>query len=289
MISEVGGIAEPFYGPTHRLAARRFGVRVVSLHHRDEIEPILRRNVFLHIYALGDLDDFFWTFTTWYALEDAGGIQAILLLYTAYETPTLMALGDSPHEPLYTLLCAARRLLPIRVYAHLSPGCRDAFESNITVQSRGPHFKMALLDPKLDVPGIAEVERLTKGDIPELRGLYAVGYPANWFDPRQIETGHYYGMRVDGQLVSAAGPHVYSSRQRVAALGNIVTHPDHRGRGYAAAVTARLCAELRSTVDHIGLNVQAENAAAIACYSCLGFRPVAEYEEALLILGSAAI
>ena len=38
-------------------------------------------------------------------------------------------------------------------------------------------------------------------------------------------------------------------------------------------------AELQRTVDHIGLNVKADNAAAVACYRRLGFRPVAEYEE----------
>jgi ribosomal protein S18 acetylase RimI-like enzyme len=261
---------------------------VISLHHRDRIEPILRRNVFLHIYALGDLDDFFWPFTTWYTLEDAGELRAILLLYTAFETPTLMALGDPPYDPLHRLLSSARRILPPKVYAHLSPGGRAALGSDVTAQSRGPHLKMALLQPKLDVPGVERVERMSQMDVADLRALYAVGYPANWFDPRQIETGHYYGLRVTGELVSAGGPHVYSAGQRVAALGNIVTHPAHRGRGYAAAVTARACAELKRTVDHVGLNVKADNTAAIACYSRLGFQPIAEYEEVTLILPPAA-
>jgi ribosomal protein S18 acetylase RimI-like enzyme len=257
---------------------------VISLHDRGRIEPVLRRNVFLHIYALGDLDQFFWPFTTWYALEDAGEIRAILLFYTAFETPTLMALGDPPYESLHQLLASARRLLPPKVYAHLSPGGRAALGPDVIAQTRGPHLKMALRQPKLDVPGLENVERMSAADVADLRALYAVGYPANWFDPRQIETGHYYGLRVNGELVSAAGPHVYSSGQRVAALGNIVTHPAHRGRGYAAAVTARACAELQHTVDQIGLNVKADNAAAIACYTRLGFQPIAEYEEVMLIL-----
>jgi ribosomal protein S18 acetylase RimI-like enzyme len=262
-------------------------VRVVSLHRKDEIEPFLRRNVYVHVYALGDLDDFFWPFTTWYALEDGGELRAVLLLYTAFETPTLMALADPPYGPLHELLRQARRLLPPTVYAHLSPGGRDALGPGVHADSRGPHLKMALVDPALDVAGTNAVERLTAADIPDLRALYAVGYPANWFDPRQIETGLYYGLRVNGELVSAAGPHVYSPVKRVAALGNIVTHPVHRGRGYAAAVTARLCSELHRTVDHIGLNVKADNAAAVACYRRLGFRPVAEYEEATLTLSPA--
>jgi hypothetical protein len=38
-----------------------------------EIEAFLRRDVFLNIYAIGDLDDFFRPFTTWYALRDGAG------------------------------------------------------------------------------------------------------------------------------------------------------------------------------------------------------------------------
>jgi ribosomal protein S18 acetylase RimI-like enzyme len=257
---------------------------VVSLHDRERIEPVLRRNVFLHIYALGDLDDFFWPFSTWYALEDGGELRAILLLYTAFETPTLMALGDPPYDPLHELLRSARRMLPPRVYAHLSPGCREALGPGVVAQTRGPHLKMALEEPRLDVHDLSAVERMTANDVTHLRALYAVGYPANWFDPRQIETRHYYGLRVEGELVSAGGVHVYSPGQRVAALGNIVTHPEHRARGYAAAVTARACAELRKNVDHIGLNVKADNAAALKCYERLGFRPIAEYEEVMLTL-----
>lgn len=260
---------------------------VVNLHDRGRIEPVLRRNVFLHIYALGDLDEFFWPFTTWYALEDAGDIRAILLVYTAFETPTLMALGDPPYDVLYELLRSARRLLPPKVYAHLSPGGRAALGPDVIAQTRGPHLKMALQQPMLEVPGVKHVTRMSAADVADLRALYAVGYPANWFDPRQIDTGHYYGLRVNGELVSAAGPHVYSRGQRVAALGNIVTNPKHRGRGYAAAVTARTCAELLATVDHIGLNMKADNAAAVACYTRLGFRPIAEYEEVMLTLPPA--
>jgi ribosomal protein S18 acetylase RimI-like enzyme len=258
-------------------------MRVISLHRKDEIEPFLRRNVYLHIYALGDLDDFFWPFTTWYALEDGGDLHAVLLLFTAFDTPTLMALQEPPFEPMWELLRRARQLIPPRVYAHLSPGCREALGSDIVAESRGPHLKMALVEPQLNLPGIESVCRLSHADVEDLRRLYAAGYPANWFDPRQIDVG-YYGLRVNGELVSAAGAHVYSPSQKVAALGNIVTHPDHRGKGYAAAVTARICSELSGAADHIGLNVKADNAAAIACYERLGFRPGAEYEEVTLTM-----
>ena len=251
---------------------------VVRLDRPEQIEPALRRNVYLHIYALGDLDPAFWPFTTWYGLEAGGEIRAVLLLYTAFEPPTLMALGDPPHDDLHELLRSARPLLPPKMYAHLSPGCRDVL-APVRADVRGPHLKMALREPARDVPGVAAVERMTPADVPALERLYTAGYPGSWFDLRQIATGHYYGLRVDGELVSAAGCHVYSPAQRVAALGNIVTHPAHRGRGHAAAVTARLCAEVLKTVEHVGLNVRADNATAVRCYERLGFRAVAGYEE----------
>jgi predicted GNAT family acetyltransferase len=95
-----------------------------------------------------------------------------------------------------------------------------------------------------------------------------------------LQTGFYYGVRRGPDLVSVAGVHVYSRPYQVAALGNITTRPDARGRGLATAATARLCQELlRAGVEHVGLNVKADNRAAIACYEKLGFERVAGYGE----------
>nr|WP_277875856.1 GNAT family N-acetyltransferase [Trichocoleus sp. FACHB-90] len=113
----------------------------------------------------------------------------------------------------------------------------------------------------------------------ELEELYGVSYPSNWFEPRMLETGYYYGLRRGETLVSVAGVHIYSQQYRVAALGNVTTHPQFRGLGLATAVCARLCQELLRHVDHIGLNVLAGNRSAIACYEKLGFEQIATYGE----------
>ena len=76
--------------------------------------------------------------------------------------------------------------------------------------------------------------------------------------------------------------HVYSAAYRVAALGNIATAPAHRRQGLGRAVTAAVCQSLLATVDVIGLNVLADNAAARRCYEGLGFTDVCEYDEVLL-------
>jgi predicted GNAT family acetyltransferase len=94
-----------------------------------------------------------------------------------------------------------------------------------------------------------------------------------------LETGRYYGPRDAGGLLSVAGVHVYSRRYRVAALGNIATHPAHRGKGYGTRVTGRLCRTLLDEVEHIGLNVKTDNEPALRCYRRLGLEVVARYAE----------
>ena len=94
-----------------------------------------------------------------------------------------------------------------------------------------------------------------------------------------LETKQYYGIRQSGELVSAAGVHVYSRRYKVAALGNITTHPKYRGRGYGRTVTAKVCNSLLHDIDDVGLNVKADNTSAIMCYERLGFEVVDSYGE----------
>ena len=59
-------------------------LNVCFLYDRKEIETFLRKNTFLHIYGIGDLDDFFWPCTTWYALRENQSIKAIILLYAGH-------------------------------------------------------------------------------------------------------------------------------------------------------------------------------------------------------------
>lgn len=259
--------------------------RVICLHDRARIGAFLRRDAPLHLYALGDLDDFFWPHTLWYGLEEDGELQQLILGYLTDTLLVVHALTGGPLHQLRELLVRVRPLLPPRIYAHVSPGAGEALTEHYRGEPHGTYDKMLLVEPaRLAQIDAAQVERLDEGDLDDLLALYAASYPGNWFDPRMLATGHYYGLREGRQLVSVAGVHVYSPEQRVAALGNIVTHPAARGRGHATLVTARLCRELFSSVQQIGLNVRADNAAAIACYRRLGFARIASYEEVDLTL-----
>jgi predicted GNAT family acetyltransferase len=89
-------------------------------------------------------------------------------------------------------------------------------------------------------------------------------------------------MRVNGRLIAAAGTHVISPAARLAVVGNVLTHTDFRGRGFATAVTGAVTAELLRTCDQIVLNVRADNPPAINAYRRLGFVEHTRFEERLI-------
>jgi ribosomal protein S18 acetylase RimI-like enzyme len=255
-------------------------LRVARIADRAAIAAFLCRDPQLHVYAIGDLDDFFWPYTTWYAMLDDDAIVEIALLYRGMATPTLLALTHGSLDRLRLLLESILDRLPPRFYAHLSGDLINAFDGRFRIDSYGLHWKMALLHPaRLNEVDDSQAIMLGAADQAEIEALYEQSYPGNWFDPRMLETGCFAGVRRDGRLVSVAGVHVYSPRYRVAALGNIATHPAYRGHGFAAAATARLCQRLFDSVEYIGLNVTASNTRAINLYRRLGFEQIGSYEE----------
>ncbi|MDD5657168.1 MAG: GNAT family N-acetyltransferase [Elusimicrobia bacterium] len=246
---------------------------------RDEIERFLRRDPFLHIYELGDLDEDWRSATEWYGVYEKNRLAALALLFTGLSTPTLLALSRDSLPAMEELLRRLGPKLPERFYAHLSPGLSGALKGH-RLAAHGAHNKMSWLHPeRLAGVDCREAAPLTEADAEEVRRFLDESYPGNWFVPQALRTGRYFGVRRQGRLVAAAGTHVNSPRYRVAALGNIATHPDFRGQGLAKIVTAAVCRNLLATADHIGLNVKAGNAAAIACYRSLGFEIHASYEE----------
>lgn len=256
---------------------------IVCLHDKNTVETFARRNPFLHIYAIGDLDDFFWPHTIWYALRESGEVRQIVLFYVdlAMRLPTILAYAEPPQSLMRDLLRALLPVLPKRFYAHLTESTVDVFTDHYRVQSHGSFHKMGLTDQsRLESADGSEAVALPAADTEELNTLYKASYPSHWFVPRMLETGFYFGIRRGGALVSVAGVHVYSQQYKVAALGNITTRPDVRGQGLATAVTARLCQELlRAGIECIGLNVRADNRGAVACYEKIGFERVADYGE----------
>ena len=257
--------------------------RPQCVHDKSVLEAHLRQRPILHLYELGDLDDFFWPHTTWHALPEGDSLAASALVYSGTDLPVLIAMSEDRSDRMPELLDAILPFLPTRFYAHLSAGLDEVFEADHRIESRGAHLRMNLAHPERATPIDGRgATPLGRADLEEIGGLYRIAYPENWFDPRMLDTGAYHGIREDGRLVGVAGVHVYSPTYRVAALGNITTHPLDRGRGIGSAVTAAVCRWLLRTTDIIGLNVREDNPAAIRCYERLGFETYAGYGEFLL-------
>jgi GNAT superfamily N-acetyltransferase len=254
-------------------------MKTIFLHDKAIIERFLLQDPELHIYSLGDLDPFFWPYTCWYALVDDGEPVEIALLYTGLSVPTFLGLSTQT-DLMGKLIASIEPLLPSRFYAHLSPGVEEALSAYFTLDPYGEHHKMTLRNPEA-VLGVdcSLVVGLQGKDLKDIQALYAASYPGNWFDQRMLDTGQYFGLREDGQLVSIAGIHVYSEAYRVAAIGNVTTHPACRNRGYGTLVAAGLCQSLLKKIDHIGLNVKGDNFSALTSYRKLGFEVTASYEE----------
>lgn len=252
------------------------------LHDKAVIHDILIQDAENQIFCMGDLDDFLWSKTSWYVLQNEHmQMRTIALLYHSPGTPTLLLFGEKDMATARTLLSELRPYLPMKMFAHLSPGLVDVFGVENVIENYGFSHKM-ILRKEITAPSDAPIRKLGMDDVDRIKQLLEVAYPLHWFDPNMVKTGKYFGYFEHERLVGVAGVHVYSPQYKVAALGNITTHPDFRGRKIATKLTAALCCDLKKTADMIGLNVRANNSAAIGCYHSLGFEQTGDYDEYLL-------
>ncbi|MGW2372801.1 GNAT family N-acetyltransferase [Kitasatospora sp. NPDC001683] len=255
---------------------------LISLHDRAALAERFRTDPALHLFELGDLDDALWPNTAWYTADPDHG--PVALLYSGGDTPVLLAFARPAAAPaLAELLGALRPFLPRRFTAGLPDGAERALAPDYAAERRTPLLRMILPDAaQLPTELPHRPEPLTLADLDGLRTLLAEAYPESWFDRRMLAGGGYVGIHERGRLVAAAGVHVHSPAHRVAVLGNVVTHPDARGRGLARSCVTALCRHLAQTTDHLGLNVRTDNAAAIGLYRQLGFTTVTTYSELML-------
>ena len=95
-----------------------------------------------------------------------------------------------------------------------------------------------------------------------------------------VDAGVFHGIYEGAALVAAAGTHLLAREEGAAAIGNIYTRRDRRGRGLGRLVTNAVLADLGG-VETIGLNVRTDNDAALHLYESLGFTSHCQFYEAL--------
>lgn len=227
-------------------------------------------------YALCDLDDREFLRTRWGVAMVGGEPIAVVLQYAGYSPQPLFVLGEN--AGIEAIL--ANIIKPRTAYVASRTEHLPAISTSYHVEP-GPAMLRMWVDQDHFRPFPGDVQRLLPVEISDLNRLYQLGF-ASWLPASAISDGLYYGVRVRGRLVSAAGTHVISPTGRLAVVGNVMTNTDSRGRGYATAVTGAVTADLLRFCDQVVLNVRADNAPALAAYRRLGYQEYVSFEERLI-------
>jgi ribosomal protein S18 acetylase RimI-like enzyme len=245
----------------------------------DELAGFFGDRPVVHIYALADLDEPFWSGSRWYRRGDA-----VVGLVGLPDGEGLAGYAVATRDPDGTLALLAELApsLPAGLLVTGPVGLADRLGTVRPLAWAGPHERYELdADVTLPTPD-PDVEPLGPTDADELVDLYGRVPGAAFVLRHMLDDETFVGVRVDGRVVAAAGTHVVAGRHRTAAVGAVFTDPDHRGRGYGRAVTVGVLHRLRGRVDTVGLNVASDNTTARRIYESLGFRPIQPYEEAEL-------
>jgi ribosomal protein S18 acetylase RimI-like enzyme len=232
---------------------------------KAEILAYLQRDPIYNAYAIGDLEPGLWEQTAWVGAYRGGDLGALTLYFTGLRLPALVLMGESDG-----LLAILRAVRPERAYLTGRPEHLAVAQGTYDWPTPAAMWRMVLRRERFTAPA-GPAERLGLDDAGRLAALYALG-SGNAFDPSQMARGVFYGVFLEDQLAAAAGTHLLSPTYGVAAVGNVFTHPAHRGRGYATWATgAVVSALLDEGIETIVLNVAQSNQAALALYARLGF------------------
>jgi RimJ/RimL family protein N-acetyltransferase len=247
-----------------------------SITDRPRLREFLEQDRLFSAYALCDLEDREFNKTRWGAAWAGDRMIAVVLEYAGLSPQPLFVMGDN---------AGIERVLgdlirPRAAYVAALPDQLDPVAVHYRIDPGPPMVRM-WVDRAHFRPAPADVQRLLPVEIGDLNRLYQLGF-ASWLPASAIGDGVYYGVRVGGRLVAAAGTHVISPSARLAVVGNVLTHANYRGRGFATAVTGAVTAELLRFCEQVVLNVRSDNPPAMQAYARLGYQEHVRFEERLV-------
>jgi ribosomal protein S18 acetylase RimI-like enzyme len=239
------------------------------------IRSFLQRDRIYAAYALADLEDNARRARWGIAREGSEVVSLVLEFGGPSPQPLFVAGRDDGIEAILRELIKP----PIAYLAYLPQSSR-AVETRYRMEPGPPMVRMWVDRERFRSVFDPGVEPLTATDSSELNRLYRLGF-GSWLPPQAVTDGIYFGIRVNGRLVAAAGTHVIGRTARIAVVGNVLTQPEFRGRGYAQATTAAVTARLLEFCDHVVLNVRSDNPPALNAYRRLGYAEHVRFEERL--------
>lgn len=242
---------------------------VRALSERAEILAYLQTDRLYAAYAIGDLEPWFFRQCHWWMAE-AGGQWALILLYRGLHPPALFCMG----EPAGVAAGLDQATLLDCVYFTAKPEHWPLVEERYRLRFANRMFRMVVDAESFRPMAHGAAFRLQTSDLEPLRTLYGHGEAdaADAFAPYQLEQGLFFGLAVDGKLVSVAGTHLVAPNYGLAAVGNVFTHPSHRGHGYATICISAVTATLLGQGLEVVLNVGQANEPALHLYRRLGYR-----------------
>ena len=233
---------------------------------RDEVAAFLRSDRRYAAYAIGDLDGPNRARCRWgMAYDDLGRPIGLAMHQDGVIPQPLFVMGD----PAGVAEVLSSVIRPRDAYL-LGTETLDAAAATLYQLERPVMLHRMVVDRQNFVPFEGGAVRLSGRDIEDLNRLYQLGFRGA-FPSAVLEEGIYYGVRVGGRLVSAAGTHVISAHEGIGVVGNVMTQLEYRGHDFAKIVTSAVTAELLTRVQDVALNVHTDNAPAVAAYQRLGF------------------
>ena len=154
-----------------------------------------------------------------------------------------------------------------------------------TVVRGGELAQMAAPRPELtgvQLPEGVRLRRLTPEDAGEMVALAKLTEPGP-FRLGTIALGSYFGIFEGERLVSMAGERL--SLPGFVEVSAVCTHPEARGRGYAAMLMSRVIEGILAAGKRPFLHTWADNHGAIRIYERLGFRLRRTFELAVVQRG----
>jgi ribosomal protein S18 acetylase RimI-like enzyme len=250
-------------------------VEISLTHDRVLLRRFLEQDRLRAAYALCDLEDREFARSKWGVAIQGGEPIAVVLEYGGLTPQPLFVIGDGESVSAILRDVIRPRLAYLATDESLLP-----FVDRVYRIDAGPQMLRMWVNRQMFRPVLGPALRLSAVDIVDLNRLYGLGF-AGWLPGESVAQGVYYGVRVAGRLVAAAGTHVVSPQARLAAVGNVMTNSDFRGRGFAKVTTSAVTQELLRTCDEVVLNVRSDNPPAIAAYHALGYQVYGRFEERL--------
>ena len=205
--------------------------------------------------------------------KDLGTHHGAASIYDMQVSP-FGAVRDASEEAMQDLacLCSPGRVVLVMFKDH-PLAVLDAFE--LVESSEVLQMVHTGIHPHLEFDGIP----LSNNHVEQMRQLVKLTNPGP-FGKRTIEMGNYCGIEEAGRLLAMAGERFKPSGW--VEISGVCSHPDGRGKGYAAGLVSYLLSAIKNRSQQAFLHVRVGSPSektAVGVYERLGF----EYHQTMKI------